>query len=214
MRWIVGAGTHGCWLGSYEYDKQRVFQKTVRAGATVYDIGANVGFYTLLASRLVGPSGQVFAFEPAPGNCRLLRKHLEMNGVSNVSLIEKAVFSSNGEGHFNCSANRSMGHLDASGTLSVPTVTIDAFAFDQTMPGPEVIKIDVEGAELEVLTGACQTIRHYRPVILLATHSETLHRECCRFLVDHGFVVGSVDVRPIGKSDELVARPFEGTNAS
>src|SRR5580765_1322501 len=63
-KWIVGSGTHGCWLGSYEYDKQKLFQKTVRSGDVVYDVGANAGFYSLLASLLVGEKGHVYSFEP------------------------------------------------------------------------------------------------------------------------------------------------------
>src|SRR5579862_7724955 len=69
-KWVVGSGNHGCWLGSYEHDKQSLFQKTVRTGDIVYDVGANAGFYSLLASVLVGEKGQVYAFEPLPANLR------------------------------------------------------------------------------------------------------------------------------------------------
>ena len=54
-RWIVGSSNHGCWLGSYEYAKQRLFAQMVRSGDVVFDVGANVGFYTLLAACRVGP---------------------------------------------------------------------------------------------------------------------------------------------------------------
>jgi hypothetical protein len=60
-RWVVGSHTHGCWFGSYEADRQRAFVRLVRPGAVVYDLGANVGFYTLLAARLAGPAGRVLA---------------------------------------------------------------------------------------------------------------------------------------------------------
>src|SRR5437899_3136746 len=59
-RWVVGSASHGCWLGWYEADKQRAFASLVKRGDVVFDIGAHVGFYTLLASRLCGPSGHVF----------------------------------------------------------------------------------------------------------------------------------------------------------
>lgn len=78
-RWIVGAGTHGCWLGSYEYGKRRLFERLVRPGQVVWDVGANAGFYTLLASRLVGSTGSVVAIEPLPRNLSYLRRHLELN---------------------------------------------------------------------------------------------------------------------------------------
>src|SRR5574341_673203 len=90
-RWIVGASVHGCWLGSYEYDKQKRFVREIKKGDVVYDIGAHVGFYTLLASELVGPSGQVIAFEPLPRNLGYLHRHLALNSCKNVTVIEAAV---------------------------------------------------------------------------------------------------------------------------
>lgn len=205
-RWIVGASNHGCWLGSYEYCKQRAFQHAVHEGSVVYDIGANVGFYTLLASTLVGPRGQVYAFEPSPRNCQMLRRHLEMNDIKNVSLQQVAVFSRDGEGLFDCGINHSMGHLGTSGTVRVPTIALDSFVFDQAMPPPNVIKIDVEGAELEVLKGGYKTLCQIRPLILLATHGAAIHRECCHFLKESGFALGSLDRRSLEESDELLAR--------
>src|SRR5204862_8148905 len=61
FRWSVGAGDHGCWLGSYEIEKQLAIWRACRPGATVFDVGANVGFYTLLMARAVGRAGQVVA---------------------------------------------------------------------------------------------------------------------------------------------------------
>lgn len=131
-----------------------------------------------------------------------------MNSVDNASLIEMAVFSSNGEAFFDSSANHSMGHLAVCGTLKVTTIAIDSFVFAQAMPAPEVIKIDVEGAEVEVLKGGYQTLRRRRPLILLATHGAAVHRECCRILEEHGFVLRSLDARPVEECNELIARPI------
>lgn len=75
-KWIVGSSNHGCWLGSYEYRKRILFEKMVPHGSIVYDLGGHVGFYSLLASVLVGPTGHVFVFEPFPANLAYLRKHL------------------------------------------------------------------------------------------------------------------------------------------
>lgn len=68
MKWIVGSGVHGIWLGSYEADKQQLLANLNLKGTTVLDIGANVGFFSILLSRLVGPMGKVIAFEPLPRN--------------------------------------------------------------------------------------------------------------------------------------------------
>jgi predicted RNA methylase len=84
IRWIVGAGTHGCWLGSYESEKQAVVAEALGPGMVFYDLGANAGFYTLLAARAVLPGGEVIAFEPLPENISYLRRHVERNGFRNV----------------------------------------------------------------------------------------------------------------------------------
>jgi len=90
-RWVVGSSTHGCWLGCYEAGNQAIYVRLVRPGMTVYDLGAHVGFYTLLFSRLVGPGGVVHAFEPVPRNIFYLERHLRLNGTMNVRVQEFAV---------------------------------------------------------------------------------------------------------------------------
>src|SRR5258708_40084915 len=79
MYWVVGSYNHGCWLGSYEQPAQQIFRKLIHEGSVVYDIGANVGFFTLLASKLSGRSGKVYAFEPVSQNRQMLQSHLELN---------------------------------------------------------------------------------------------------------------------------------------
>jgi SAM-dependent methyltransferase len=90
LRWIPESAIHRCWMGWYERDKQRLMAKEVRAGSIFYDVGANVGFHTLLAAKLVG-SGKVFSFEPSPRNLEYLRRHIALNKLHNVSVFESAV---------------------------------------------------------------------------------------------------------------------------
>jgi hypothetical protein len=110
-KWIVGSSVHGCWLGSYEFDKQRLFEQTVTRGSVVFDIGAHVGFYTLLSSVLVGTVGKVFAFEPVPRNLHYLYEHLRFNDATNVTVTEAAVADACGTTLFDESANSATGHL-------------------------------------------------------------------------------------------------------
>jgi len=91
MKWIAGSAIHGCWLGTYQLDKQVALQRFVQPGLTVYDIGPQAGFYTLLFSRLVGDRGRVFAFEPCPYEARFLVDHVRMNKLANVRVILAAV---------------------------------------------------------------------------------------------------------------------------
>jgi protein-L-isoaspartate O-methyltransferase len=78
MKWIAGSSTHGCWLGTYELEKQRVLARFISVGMTVYDIGAQAGFYTLFFSRLVG-SGKVYAIEPYAENTQYLLTHIRIS---------------------------------------------------------------------------------------------------------------------------------------
>lgn len=206
-KWIVGAGNHGCWLGSYEHDKQRQIQKAIKAADVVYDVGANAGFYSLLASVLVGEKGHVYAFEPLPGNVRNLRKHMEINRVGNCTVIEAAVSSSDGEASFDPSADRHTAHLSTTGSTLVRTVALDTLASRNEIRPPDFLKIDIEGAEYDCLLGCTRTIQANRPIIFLATHGQEIHDLCLKLLAEWKYEVVSLDERPAEDSDEFIARP-------
>jgi FkbM family methyltransferase len=206
-KWIVGSATHGCWLGSYEHEKQRQFQKAIRPQDIVYDVGANAGFYSLLASLLVGEKGHVYSFEPLPGNVYNLRKHLEINRVNNCTVIEAAVSSMRGEALLDPSTDRHTAHLSDAGSVHVRTVSLDVLVSRNEILPPDFIKIDIEGAEYACLQGAENMIRTYRPLILLATHGHEIQNACVRLLAALEYVMESLDGRPAGQSDELVANP-------
>ncbi len=203
-RWIVGASTHGCWMGCYEFTKQRLFARTIRPGQVVYDIGANVGFYTLLASVLVGPTGKVLAFEPLPRNVDYLRAHLKLNHCHNTTLVTAAVSDVMGTARFDGSGDNSMAHLASDGALTVETVTLDHVVLTQGEPPPQVLKIDVEGAEVAVLQGGRRTIETYRPTIFLALHGPELQRDCCAWLRARGYQLTPV-TGTLEQSDEILA---------
>jgi FkbM family methyltransferase len=202
-RWIVGSSNHGCWLGSFEYDKRRAFEEKVQPGSVVFDIGANVGFYTLLASVLVGPSGKVFAFEPHPQNLEYLRAHLNLNAVSNVAVMEKAVSDRDGVAFF--AGSGSTGHLAAEGTLRVETVSLDFIIRQRALPPPTYAKIDVEGAESLVLAGAKSLLSDYHPTLFLATHGAEVHRECCQFLTSLDYEVRPLGSERLEEASEVIA---------
>ena len=205
LKWIAGSSNHGCWLGSYEYDKQKTFEKMVAGGGVVFDIGANAGFYTLLASVLVGPQGRVFAFEPVPLNLRYLNEHLRLNNIKNVSVIDAAVAECAGVAHFDSGRNPSMGHLAADGSLTVRTVGLAEMVTAGKLPPPNYMKIDVEGAEANVLLGAKSVLTGIQPIIFLATHSKELYRTCHELLRSLGYSVEPITGRDLDQTDELLA---------
>jgi FkbM family methyltransferase len=210
-KWIVGSSTHGCWLGSYEYGKQKAFIDEVKPGQIVYDIGANVGFYTLLSSLLVGATGHVVAFEPLPRNLVYLRRHLELNGCANVMVLPVAVSDRPGHAQFDSSHDPSMGLLSDHGTVEVETVALDPLVQSGAIPPPDVIKIDVEGAEPQVLAGTVGLFNLQKPLIFLALHGQDVGRQCRDFLDGVGYQLQSLGSTPVELADEILAIPDGGS---
>jgi FkbM family methyltransferase len=210
-RWIVGSSNHGCWLGSYEYEQRLLFERLVTEGSVVFDVGAHVGFYTLLAAILVGRRGKVYAFEPLPANIHYLRAHLRINRIANVTVIEKAVSDSSGVATFVEEPSSAMGHFASYGNLTVPTVSLDDLFLEGDIPSPDFIKIDVENAASLVLQGAERLLQSARPAIFLSTEPRSWRPQCHQFLESLGY-----QLRPIGASSmeqavEILARhPMAG----
>ncbi len=204
-KWIVGSSNHGCWLGSYEFDKQLLFVRTIRNGSIVFDLGGHVGFYTLLSSELVGPSGKVFVFEPVPRNILYLKEHLRLNYVNNVTVVEAAVTDKDGWMLFDEGEGSSMGHLSLNGKLQVKTVVLDNLISNGDIPTPDYMKIDIEGAEFLALSGAKSMLEKSHPSIFLATHGNAVHQECCRLLQSLGYHLQPIDGMNLEQSSEILA---------
>ena len=207
-KWIIESQRHACWLGIYETEFQDVVAREVKPGAVFYDVGANVGFYTLLASALVGP-GKVFAFEPVPTNVYYLKRHLELNRIKNVELFEAAVSDQTGTLSFLEEETRAMGRLQPGGNCTVQSVTLDSLFQQGEIAPPDFIKMDIEGAEYRALQGTRQVFHDFHPVLFLATHGKDVHGDCCRLLKSWKY-----EFEPLGKSEseeraEVIAK-FQG----
>ncbi len=193
MRWVVGTSTHGCWLGTYEHDKQQALSRFVQPGMTVFDIGANAGFYTLAFARLVGDRGQVWAFEPLAGKAEQLRRHVRINRCSNVGIIQAAVGSQWGMAGLHVEEDGSMGSVVASGSYKVPVVGLDELLAAGVIPEPHVIKMDIEGSETAALEGAQTLLAKSRPTVFLAMHGEDQRIQCERLLRATGYRIYYLD---------------------
>ena len=200
----MGSSNHGCWLGSYEAAKQRKLTEFVRPGMVCWDVGANVGIYTLLFAELVGAEGRVFAFEPLPHNVELLRRHVEMNGYRNVRIFPCALADFDGESEFDVGPNASMGRISVGGSFKVPCRRANTLVLAGEVEAPDLIKIDVEGAEEQVLRAANRAlVRH--PVLFVATHGGAVHRASVEVLTAWGYQVRSLEGGPPEGTDELIA---------
>jgi FkbM family methyltransferase len=152
---------------SWNPDEYRAFRDSVRPGMTALDIGANVGAYSLLLGQWVGSGGAVFAFEPAPEAHDGLRRHIRLNGLDAiVTPIRAAAGAASSTARFVVGVTAGESRLATSGDRTVTTVDVSVTTIDQFCARehltPDFIKIDVEGAELDVLRGARETIRRTR----------------------------------------------------
>jgi FkbM family methyltransferase len=204
-KWIVGSSNLECALGVYEREKTALFEKVVGAGSTVYDIGAHVGFYTVLSSQLVGSKGIVVAFEPFPDNMSYLQRHISMNLCENVTAFQIAVSDKNGVTGFSQGETSSMGRLSTNGELLIKTCSIDALLAIRKILPPNFMKIDIEGAELLALEGAKSTLLKHRPTIFLATHGPSIQVACCNLLETLGYRIDPIGGDNIAKTNELYA---------
>jgi FkbM family methyltransferase len=158
--------------GTYELPLQKAFAAYVQPGNVFYDIGANIGFFTVLAAQLVGKSGQVYAFEPVPENAERVRYNAKLNQFKNVTVFQKAVSANKGEGNLLLAHHSGGATLstvgtppDLRGSMQVELVCVDDLVAQKKMKPPTAVKVDVEGAEIEVLKGMLKTIDQYKPII-------------------------------------------------
>jgi len=161
----------------YEEGQWRFIARFLKPGMNFFDIGANQGFYTLLAAKQVGPQGRVFAFEPAPNECEKLKSNLSVNRFSNVVVEQAAVGSCDGytefwaclDGQGSFSSCRPPGeNLCKARTevIRVPLIALDRYVRENQVTALDFIKIDVEGGERDVINGASNSLASLRPVLM------------------------------------------------
>lgn len=171
---IVGQAI--CDAGFFEPESIPLYQRVLTEGKVFLDVGAHVGQFTLLASRLVGPRGRVVSFEPDPMTHRLLCKSIARNKLTNVVAVRAALADVNAVQSFHLSQARNIGAnslrppaqgLDARARVPVECWRMDDFLRRNGIPRPDLVKIDVEGAELLVLDGARETLAGPDPPMLI-----------------------------------------------
>jgi FkbM family methyltransferase len=161
-------------VGTDEPAVQEELVRVLRPGGVVYDVGANVGFLTLIAARLVGPGGHVYAFEPIPENARAIERNAALNDLDNVSVVELALSDRAGEAVLRIPRTNQGAHLASVGEpageeddLTVRTAALDEL---EGLRPPDLVKLDVEGAELLVLEGMRRCLETQRPALICELH--------------------------------------------
>jgi FkbM family methyltransferase len=163
---------------AYEPQYVSVLRTLLKPGDTVFDIGANIGFYSVLFSNWVGSRGRVVAYEPDPTNLKLLQRNLELNGCENAAVRPVALSNRSGRHLFSVDrVTRSTGHLGPGatygetifGTGKEDLISVVASTLDDEVSeygAPNLIKMDIEGGEYDALTGGILTLQNHRPLIV------------------------------------------------
>jgi FkbM family methyltransferase len=183
--------------GQHEAWAQDLLRKHLKPGDCFYDVGAHVGFFSLIAARIVGASGCVTAFEPDSGNAAVFRANCERNQMPQISLMQAAVWISSGQIAFERAEQASSGMEgrvieggSAVGeTVRVAGIALDDYVFKQGGKPPSLVKIDAEGGESAVLMGAKAVLDRYKPSLLCEIHDPANVGELADFLTRIGYSV-------------------------
>ncbi|MGH8223107.1 MAG: FkbM family methyltransferase [Woeseiaceae bacterium] len=228
------------WFGYCNRDICAVLRRILKKGMTVIDAGANIGEVTLVAAKAVGPEGMVFAFEPVGRIADHLANHVRMNGLSQVSTIRcaladkvdrKPIFKA-AERFYDGSIHDGLGTLFSSAQRSVATeevllTTLDVFVREANVQRLDLIKLDVEGAELAALQGAAETLERFRPYLIIEVQQDTARAagyeaaDILRLLRPLGYVfdiigrngrLHSVDESTLGRFQNVLCTPNGGND--
>ena len=174
------------WLGTYESELQATINNLVQPGMVAYDVGANIGYISLLLARRVGGTGRVFAFEALPSNLERLHTNLELSGYSEiVDVVPVAVVECDRRVRFLVGPSGGMGKAEGSAgrqevyysdALEVEGISLDSFISQKGNPAPQVVKMDIEGGEVLAMPGMRRLLRTARPIVLLELHGPEASR--------------------------------------
>jgi FkbM family methyltransferase len=189
-----GAQAYAVLTGTHEIGVQQAIVRSARAGDHVWDVGANIGYIALVATRIVGPAGRVVAIEPDARCAAAIRRNAALNDLGQLEVVEAAAAQASGSAELVVVRDRlwtrlaSVGdHHQSEQCVRVPTIALD----DVEGPPPALVKIDVEGAELEVVAGMARLLREARPIVVCEMHGR--NAEFCAAMRAAGYTVSNLD---------------------
>jgi FkbM family methyltransferase len=213
--------------GVYEPFETEIVKDVVKKNDVVMDIGANIGYYTLLLAGLVGDKGKVIAFEPCPDNFVLLRKNVEINGYKNVELIQAAVSNHTGKTKLHLYKNDNRQHSICESEERPESIEVDAIKIDDIIKECDFIKIDIEGAEGETIQGMDNLLKKNKKIKIITEFnpcslekSSVGPKEFLKLLLGHNFKLYEINeqrkelkqTNPAKLLEAHTARNRKGTN--
>jgi FkbM family methyltransferase len=204
------------WAGTYESDFADAISRGVKGGDVCYDVGGYRGYMS--GTMALAGASRVLTFEPLPANQQALQRLCDLNPGLNIELKPIAVGNTDGSIQLRVMADASMGKLITStfqsgaptaGVIEVAIRRLDSMVQAGEIPPPRLIKIDVEGAELEVLRGAADVLTANRPLVFLEAHSGALEEACSQVLARHGYTIRRLELSSRGEEQtrHLIAFP-------
>ncbi len=167
------------WLGTYEMDLQQCLRELVRKGMVAYDVGANIGYISLMLALLVGSNGAVFAFEALPTNAKRWMENIKLDNLQDrTKLVQAAVVEKSSPVRFLVHASGGMGKSYGSAgrdesyqeEIEVPGISLDDFVYEEGNPAPDLIKLDIEGGEVLALPGMERVLAEAKPILVMELH--------------------------------------------
>jgi FkbM family methyltransferase len=190
--------------GVYEAEVQGALARHLSPGDVAFDVGAHLGFFTLLLSRLVGSDGRVVSVEADPFMGNNLEANLNRNDSENVAVVKAAAGTVAIERRFSQGAGGGIGHLADDGDIAVAGTTLDLLA--ERFGKPKLIKVDVEGAELEVLEGGSRLLAEHHPILVVEVHDCQIQDEAVALLSGLDYDISFVQDDP-SRRQHLIAVP-------
>ena len=223
--------------GRYEPNEFHLLAKILRPGMTFIDVGANMGLYSLFSAKKVGEHGKVLAFEPSRREYEVVKKNVEANRLSNVTLLHLALSDKPAEVELLIAPSRHSGHNTLGGFAydtplerreRVAAERLDDVVRKESLTRADVIKMDIEGAELRALRGAVETLARFRPILFVEVSDRSLRQQGCTredlldFILRRGYLLYQFDrqtgfpvalkLQSLSESENVVAVPA-GTQA-
>ena len=192
-------------LKNYEPDKQLAFKLFLEENDVFFDVGANVGLHSYYVAMHI-PSAKIYAFEPLTENVEYIRQTIKNNNLLAIELIESAVSDKNGETSFDVNTDNSRGNITNTPTgLKVSLITLDQFCKENRV-NPSLLKIDVEGAEGDVLKGSENLIASCRPTFIVELHSPEQDLFVANFFLNREYQIYRLNEAANKESDKLLIK--------
>jgi len=202
-KWIAGSHNNSVWLGTYESNQSLKFVQKSGGSKIFLDLGAHAGYYTLLY-KSVNKESTVYSFEPVETNYDFLKKHIKMNNFKKIIHFNKAVADKEGILRF-ARGNSVGGKLSMTGDMDVSAVKLSRLFDEKIIQFPDLIKMDIEGAEYEVLKDLEPYLRSQMPVIFLSTHGDEIRESCLNLMKSLDYKITPLDDKSMMTAREYLA---------